>query len=468
MTDLIFFNPKSFNVLPSYLPYGLLYLAAFLREKGVSTKIYDANTMDNNFWALLKKEKPAIVGISILSGPCLIDAVATAKKLRQSFPKIKIIFGGIHATIFPKDVLKQPYVDYVVMNEGEEALWELCQFLLAGKGRLKNIKNLAYKQGKKLIFNQIRAFIDLNQLPLPAWDLLPIEKYIHNKFYSDRVITLHTSRGCPWDCSFCYNRLVNFRHWRGMSADKILQQIECLINNYQIKGFQFYDDEFDVSQKRVKDFCQLLLKKKVKIKWAHYSRTNLANKKRYALEKKAGCEFVEFGVESGSARILKMLNKQQTLANIRNAFKVCHKVGLKTGAMFMTALPTETKKEVKKTVKLIKSLQAYQTINTIFRPYPGSQLFNYCLAEALIKLPKKIEDQGKFFDISSTKINVSKIDSDYLANLQASFFFNNVWQEIKLALEYKNFKLLFSHFKSHLNFTTLILLLRGFRNKAQL
>lgn len=464
MTDVLLINPKSIDVLPSYLPYGLLYIAGYLREKGIKVKIFDANTAEESFTAVLKKEKPKIAGISILSGPCLSDAVEKAELIKKLHPKIKIIFGGIHTTIFPSDVLTKPYVDYIVMNEGELPLLELAEYLLRGKGDLKKIKNLGYKVKKKLFLNPIRPFIDLNTMPLPAWDLLPIEKYIHRKFYSNRVLTLHTSRGCPWSCAYCYNQAVNFRRWRGMSAEKIIEQIEFLQKNYGIKGFQFYDDEFDANPQRVIDFCQLLLKRGVKIKWGHYSRTNVADRGRYSLEKKAGCEFVEFGVESGSPRLLKVIQKQQTVANIKNAFKLCREVGLKAGAMFMIGLPTETKKEIEMTVKLVNSLRASQTINTIYHPYPGSKLFNYCLGKGLFKLPKNLEDQGPYFDIGNADINVSGVKTSFLKKTHDMYNFNNVLEEIKLAWEYKNLSLILSHVKSRLNLFNLRWFLSGMRS----
>lgn len=451
MTDVLLVNPKSINVLPSYLPYGLLYIAAVLREKGVRVKIYDSNTMFGDFASFVRKEKPKIIGISILSGPCLSDAVEKAKEIREILPKVKIIFGGIHTTIFPKEVLQNDYVDFVVINEGEFPIWELSEYLLKGRGTLSKIKNLGYKKGKKLFLNPIRPFIDLNSLPLPAWDLLPMEKYIHKKFYSNKVVTLHTSRGCPWNCAYCYNQAVNFRRWRGISAEKIIEQIEFLQKNYHIEGFQFYDDEFDANPKRVVEFCNLILEKGLKIKWAHYSRTNVADKERYILEKKAGCEFIEFGVESGSPRILKMIQKQQTVDNIRNAFKICREVGLKSGAMFMIGLPTETKKEIEATVKLVNSLGAHQTINTIFHPYPGSFLFDMCLKKRFFRLPSNLEDQGPYFDIGNTDINVSDVPVEYLQKVNSYFYFKNITSEIKLCLSKGNFPLLFYYLKKLFN-----------------
>jgi radical SAM superfamily enzyme YgiQ (UPF0313 family) len=451
MIQVLLVNPKSIDVLPSYLPYGLLYIAAFLRTRGVSVKIYDANTMEDDFTKFIRKEKPRIIGISILSGPCLTGAVEKARLIRKQFPKIKIVFGGIHTTIFPKEVLKNDYVDYIIVNEGEYPFLELSEYLLKSEGSLKSIKNLGYKKGKNLVVNPIRPFIDLNTLPFPAWDLVPIEKYIHKKFYSNRVLTLHTSRGCPWNCAYCYNQAVNFRRWRGLSAEKIIEQIEYLQKNYQISGFQFYDDEFDANPQRVIEFCQLVLKKGIKVKWAHYSRTNVVDKKRYLLEKKAGCEFVEFGVESGSPRVLNMIQKQQTVENIKKAFRICRQTGLKAGAMFMIGLPTETEKEIEMTVKLVNSLNAHQTINTIFHPYPGSFLFELCLKKGLFNLPGKLEEQGPYFDIGNTAINVSEVSSDYLRKVNSYFYFRNIQNEIILCLTKGNLILLFYYLKKLLD-----------------
>ena len=365
MSDVLLVNPKSIDILPSYLPYGLLYLASFLRTKKVSVVIFDSNTMTEDFLDFIKACRPKLVGLSILSGPCLADAVDKARLVRKHFPKTRIVFGGIHTTIFPREVLQNDYVDFIIQGEGEEPLLELTEFILKGKGFLAKIKNLGYKEGKRLKLNPLRPFIDLNQLPLPAWDLVPIEKYLHQKFYASRVLTLHTSRGCPWDCAYCYNRLVNFRRWRAISAEKIIAQIEYLISHYQVNGIQFYDDEFDVDEERVKRFCRLLLEKKIKIKWSHYSRTNIADESRYCLEKEAGCAFIEFGVESGSPRLLKMLRKDQTIRQIKRAFLICRKIGLSAGAMFMIGLPTETERELLMTQKLINFLSAYQTLSLI-------------------------------------------------------------------------------------------------------
>lgn len=461
MLDVLLINPKSREVLPSYLPYGILSIAALLRSKGLKVNIYDSNVEDSGFEYTLRKLKPKIVGFSVLSGPCISDACIKSEQVRKFSKDIKIIWGGVHPTFFPEIVLKEPYVDYVIRNEGEYPMFELAEVILNKKGDLSKIRNLCYKDDSKIYINEMRPFIDLDKLPHPAWDLVPVEKYVNMKFYSNRVLTLHSSKGCPWACTYCYNESFNFRKWRGLSADKIVAQIIYLKEKYNIRGIQFYDDQFDANPKRVVEFCNLLIKKNLKIYWSHYSRTNTACKERYILAKQAGCRLIEFGVESGSPRILRMIRKEQSIENIKNAFNICHEISLSTGAMFMVGMPTETKDDVDLTIKLVRSLKAHQTINTIFRPYPGSTLFKYCIDKGLFHLPNKLAEQGEAFNITTSEINVSKVPTNYLQQVHNSFDFNNVKNELIFCLKHRNWKLLLFYAKNRLRWHQIKWILRG-------
>ncbi|MCK4326722.1 B12-binding domain-containing radical SAM protein, partial [bacterium] len=298
--DLLLINAKSRDALPGYLPYGLLWIAAVVRKEGYEVRIYDRNVEKVNLKKILNRYQPKVVGISCLTGPVIDDAIEISKSIKRKAKEIHIVWGGLHPTIFPYHVLKKKYVDYIVVGEGEYPISELLEYFLKKEGKLEKIKNLGYKENGRIRLNPQRDFICLDKLPLPAWDMVDIEKYYQQKFYSSRVITLNTSRGCPFRCTFCYNQAVNRGKWRGMSAEKIIEHIKFLRSRYGINGFQIYDDDFDANKNRLIEFCNFLLKEEEKILWQHFSRVNYARADILRLEKEAGCQLIEYGVESGS------------------------------------------------------------------------------------------------------------------------------------------------------------------------
>jgi radical SAM superfamily enzyme YgiQ (UPF0313 family) len=431
MSDILLINTRSWpGRPPSYLPYGVLWIAGLLRKNKFSVSVLDRNVDTQDPKDIFLKEKPKVVGISCLTGPVINDAIFLSRLARSILDKVSIVWGGIHPTIFPLDVLRQDYVDYVVKGEGEFPLLELSRYILLGQGALKTIANLGYKIDKQLILNNNRDFIDLNTLPDPAWDLLNLSNYIQQKFYSSAVVTLNTSRGCPWRCAFCYNQAVNFRRWRGISAQKIVEHMEYFERWHGIRGFQFYDDEFDVNEKRVIDMCELLIQRKKNYRFGHFSRVNHITKERLLIEKQAGLKFIEFGIESGSARMLEFIEKDQTLQDARNAFRICRQAKVKSGALFMLGLPDERQEEVMQTKNFVDCLKAHQTIATIFKPYPATKLFDYCVEKNLFRLPAELEEQGEIYGLGDFAINVSRVPTRILKRIYFHFSLNSIVREM--------------------------------------
>lgn len=443
MADILLINAKSWTGNPpAYLAYGILWIAGLLRKEGFSISILDRNVDNRELKEILVSQRPKVIGISCLTGPVIDDAIFVSQAIRALLNDAVIVWGGIHPTIFPSHVLKQTYVDYVIKGEGEFPFLELVQYILSGQGSPGQIRNLGYKRGKELVLNENRDFIDLNILPNPVWDLVDIKKYIQQKFYSHRVITLNTSRGCPWRCDFCYNQAVNKRRWRGMRAEKIVEHMEYLESHYDIKGFQFYDDEFDVNEKRVIQMCDILIKKNKKYTFGHFSRVNHISLERLKIEKEAGLRFIEFGVESGSDRMLKFIEKDQTVEMIRNAFALCRLAKVKAGALFMLGLPDETEEEVQQTKSLVDSLRAHQTIATIFKPYPATKLYDYCVNRNIFKLPDELAGQGEIYGLGDFSINVSKISTGKLRKIYRHFALKSIINEAINCISVGNFGLI--------------------------
>jgi radical SAM superfamily enzyme YgiQ (UPF0313 family) len=471
-SDLLLINAFSWTEekRACYLPYGILYLAGYMRDKGINISIYDRNTdysLDiEKCIDFFRQKRPKIVGLSVLTGPVINDALSISRRIKSIAPETCIVWGGLHPTIFPQYVLNEDSVDFIVQGEGEEAIYELCDAILNNKG-FEAIQNIGYKKNRKANLNPMRPnLLNLDESPLPAWDLLNMKHYTANRFFASRVVTMNTSRGCLFKCSFCFNQGLPHQKWRGLSAKNILNQINYLYKHYNINGIQFYEDSFDTNKKRVSEFSDLMIQSGLnfKIKWSHFSNIPYFNENLVSCEKKAGLRYIEYGVESGCQRILDWINKRQTVQHIKEVFKKCDEIGIKTAALFMIGFPDETEEELKMTVNLVEDLQAHILICTIYRPYPGTPLFDYCVKNKNFKPPEKLEEQGEFYRFSHMKkdeLNLSRVPTEKLLNLQKSFYAKFAIKEAALCFKELNLGLLIYYIKQQLYPSNFLYFLRS-------
>jgi radical SAM superfamily enzyme YgiQ (UPF0313 family) len=436
--DALLINPISAKTIPAFIPHGLLYIAAYVIQNGYNIDIYDRNVEEKDVLDILQLTRPKVVGLGCLTGSPIDDSIYISKKIREFDCTIKIVWGGVHTSLYPDSVIKQDFVDYVVTGDGEKGFTGILDMVIKNKIDINSIDNLVYELNGKIKRNQI-TYTDLNEIPLPAWHLIKVENYIRKKFYANRVLTINTSRGCPYKCKFCSVPAVHQRRWRAVKPEIIIDNLKYLKENYNIDGFQVDDDEFDINKKRVLELCELMKSNNINLKWSHFSRVNIVKEDLLKKEIDSGLRLIEFGVESGSARMLKFLGKDQTIEQIRNAFNICGRLKIKTSALFMIGLPSEEEKEVTETVNLVKRLGPHQTICTIYKPYPGTELFDYCVAKKLIKCQDNLSLLGEYYEKT---INTSSIDTDNLLKVKNYFDRRNIFQELKSIFIHFRFKLL--------------------------
>ncbi|NQU77398.1 radical SAM protein [Candidatus Falkowbacteria bacterium] len=401
--NILFVNPPRFNEIvadnPTFIdeergynpPLGLLYIASYL-EKNTShdIKVLDAQVeelnYDDDFKNRIKELAPDIVSITIMTFT-LIDVIKTIKLIKEAEKelgkKIIITLGGPHATIFPKETARLPYVDYVITGEGEIPFLKLIKSL-EGKEKLENIKGLVYKKDGELINNGQQDFIsDLDSLPPPARHLTPIKKYNSILGGSHVVTTMFTSRGCPFKCAFCDRPHMGHR-FRARSAKSVVNEMaEC--KKMGIDEILIYDDTFTVQKQRVLDICEEILKRNLKIIWDVRSRVDTVDEEMLARMSQAGCKRIHFGVEAGSEKILKNLKKGITIDQAKQAFALAKKYKIETLAYFMIGSPEEKKEDIEKSISLSKELKADFVHATILTPYPGTELYSLALAKGIIK-----------------------------------------------------------------------------------
>ena len=363
-------------------PLGLAYLAASLREAGFKVKIIDNIVEKLSFEELLKKIRNAtIVGITSTT-PTFNAALKYAKKIKEALPNVFVILGGVHVTFKPFEALKN-YVDAICVGEGEETIIEVAERIEAGKS-LKGVRGTIYREGDRIIKNPPRKFIeDLDSLPFPAYDLLPLEKYsvLGNKL---RHFPIITSRGCPFGCRYCSSSLFIGKKFRARSPKNVVDEIEWLVSEFGARNIAFADDTFTFSRKRVEAICDEIIRRGIEVSWSCSSRVDTINEELLKKMKKAGCKAIYFGVESANQKILDYYRKRIDLKKVFRAIRLAKKYGIMTICSFIIGAPNETKEDMKNTLKLALKLDPDYAQFSILTPYPGTEIYEEAKRKGLL------------------------------------------------------------------------------------
>lgn len=371
------------------LGLGLLYLASFLENKGVEVSLLDMSLYTNpekQLISVLQKYTFDFIGITSLTNT--INTANDMAGLIKKFSKAKIIIGGIHASALPEetlDIFKN--FDYLVYGEGEETLAEI-----AFNDVISDIQGLVWRENNRIIKNPARNPIqDLNKLPFPARHSLDFKKYIPglSNYRSLPTTGILSSRGCPFQCTFCsragtrFSKQVIYR-----SIDNIIDEIIHCIEKYNIYDFRFYDDIFVIPKNRLIQFCNELIRKKMKISWNCYSRVDTIDKEMLQIMKKTGCYHIKYGVDFGTEKWLEKTKKGTTLEQAKETVNITKKAGILAKVDLIIGMPEETIEEIKEAINFAKDLNATYTTFNIFTPLPGSEIFNE------LKINKKLYPRG--------------------------------------------------------------------------
>ncbi|RLG36210.1 MAG: B12-binding domain-containing radical SAM protein [Candidatus Alkanophagales archaeon] len=355
-------------------PIGLGYLASVLRERGFKVKIIDDLAEKLSHAELLKRIKDSIIVGITSTTPTFNAALKYAKKIKEAFPNVFVILGGVHVTFRPREAVRHDYVDAVCVGEGEETIVEVAEKIEAGKS-LDGVKGVVFKRDGRIIENPKRGFIeDLDSIPFPAFDLMPLEKY---RVFGHKLeqFPMITSRGCPFSCRYCSSSLFMGRKFRARSPENVVDEIEWLVSEFNAKHIAFGDDTFTLSKRRVERICDEVKRRGIDIEWSCSSRVDTISEELLKKMKDAGCAAIYYGVESANPDILRYYNKRISLDKVRRAVELTKKVGIAVICSFIIGAPMERREDIKQTLKLAIKLDPDYAQFSILTPYPGTSIY---------------------------------------------------------------------------------------------
>jgi radical SAM superfamily enzyme YgiQ (UPF0313 family) len=380
-----------------FTPLGLGYINALLRRAGFDSRILNCSAWSWRRTArFLRQERPQVLGVSVFTFN-RHEAMRLAALARAANPGCLIVAGGPHATHLPQHLLQSyPQLDLVVRGEGEETMLELVRALRDGTSSLSGIPGLTCRSSISpagLLDTPDRPVVmDLDRLPHPAQD--PVMVGVDPVTQFEFVIT---SRGCPAACTFCSSPEFWGRGLRFRSASNMVDEVRLLRERHGVVYVSVRDDTFTVNKKRVIDFCRTLLDQKIDLLWDCQSRVNAVDEERLVWMRRAGCTHIQYGVESGSPRMLERLNKGITLEQIRSASRATRRVGMGLSIYLITGIESETDEDLAATLRLIEEIRPHDGLVSPMTVYPGTALYEDAKARHGLSDDYWVRERGEAF-----------------------------------------------------------------------
>jgi len=449
--ELILVNPGShaqvYGKLGSSLsgiepPLWAGLIAAFVRRHGYLVRIIDAEA--ENWSPEYTSEKiaeynPLLVGIVVLgsnpsasSTPKMTAAGEVVRALKKKAPYIKTIFSGLHPSALPERTLREEEADFVCQGEGLYTILQLLD-VLKSNGGLSDYKiaGLWYTQNGEVISNPPAPLVNPDELPLAAWDLLPMDKYrAHNWHCFEHIdqrqpyAVIYTSLGCPFNCSYCnihalYNGKPGIRF---RSPEKVVEEIDFLVKNYKVRNIKFIDELFALREDRVTHICDLIIQGGYDLNIWAYARVDTVNERMLKKMKQAGINWVAYGIESASRKVRRGVAKKFEREAIKKAVEMTHAAGIYIIGNFIFGLPDDDLETMKETLEMAKKLNfEYANFYTAMA-YPGSQLYGDAIKQG-IKLPEKWHGYGQYAE------ETLPIPTKYLSAADVLRFRDNAFKE---------------------------------------
>ncbi len=374
------------------VPLGYLYVVAALKEAGFPTIAVKSDASAGAGLESLVDAIDATGAELVVTGTSykfhnncpsstIESAMAAARAAKKSDPGRRVLLvGPLNAAVY-ESLLKEPAVDAVALGEPEGICADFAASIRDGRPP-SDIPGLALRGADGVVLTGIREYPDPDALPFPDREAADFEEHIGHSYFSPRTTEVLTSRGCPFNCSYCFGARSSRRNsvnsgapFRGASPERVVEEIDLLYRKWSVRGVKFSDVEFCASSSRVENICALMLSKGYKdLRWRAVTHAKSVQPELLRLMRSAGCVNIYYGVESGDERMLRVMNKKAALEDIRETFRRTREAGIKPEASFLLGVPGETEESAENTIRFAMEIKPFVATFHVFLPYPGIPL----------------------------------------------------------------------------------------------
>ena len=387
-------------------PLSLLACAAPLLDVGIEVELIDARIEPAYRTRVLEAMAGAdVLGVSSMTGYQIADGLDISAVVKQAYPNKPVVWGGYHPSLLADQTARDTRLDLVVRGQGEQTCLDIAAWL-DGRLELEELEGVTWRGPEGVMRNPDRRIVDINQFPPMPYHLIDVERYIdfNRRYHGDtrRSINYVSSFGCPHECGFCSNPEAYGRKWRGLKAERVVAEVNDLVERYDLDRVYFDDNNFFASKRRVRQICRGFSEAERKFEWFATIRPTQVlayEDEDLTLIRSSGCTKFMMGAESGDNEILELIKKGNEADDVLQATRRCREHGIQPSYVFIFGFPTETWYQMQVTLDFIKQLKEIyadtRTTTLFFTPYPGTALTRLGL-DSGYRMPESLEEWAVF------------------------------------------------------------------------
>lgn len=387
-------------------PLGCLAIASALKAAGHTVKLLNRALSSGDIRPEFDAFKPDFIGCSLLTAMAMKDCSYVSKEAKER--GITVVWGGPFVSACPEIILQLDFIDYISVGEGEGTWLEMLETAKNG-GDMCTVKGLAFLKDGEYLYTGDRDFLDLSKLPPLDYSLIDVQKAFYKNYHYDGIASMYMSKGCTGRCTFCYNRAFHNSCRRSRDVKTFIEEAKLLKNKYGAKAIAFADELFGCNKENLREICEAMIEAKIDLPWGAMTKIGIFDREDFELMYKAGCRWLEFGIESGARTTLNRMKKGMKLDDVEKDLLLCKELGIISLCYFIVGFPDETEEELKETCALINKIKYAKFVCSYFSPLPGSEIFDVLVSDGRIKAPTTLEEISKTKILYSPQPNLSQI-----------------------------------------------------------